>query len=132
MSEENVERVRTAYEALDRSDLDGVLAALAPDVEVVTSGLFVGQDPVYRGHDGFKKFWRDFRGTWESLHLTIDDLRDCDDRVVARVTFEARGRDGMEVSRQTGIVYTLRDGLATRIENHESWDEALEAAGLSE
>jgi ketosteroid isomerase-like protein len=62
MSEENVELVRTGYEAWNRSDLDGVLAVFAPDVELVTTRLFVGLDPVYRGHDGFKKFWRDFRG----------------------------------------------------------------------
>jgi ketosteroid isomerase-like protein len=71
-------------------------------------------------------------GAWQSLRLTINELRDCDDRVIARVTFEGRGRDGLEVDRQTGIVYTIRDGLATRIENYESWDEALEAAGLRE
>jgi ketosteroid isomerase-like protein len=46
MSEENVELVRTGYEAWNRSDLDGVLAVLAPDLEFVTTGLFVGQDHV--------------------------------------------------------------------------------------
>jgi ketosteroid isomerase-like protein len=132
MSEENVELVRTAYEAWNRSDLDGVLGVLGPDLEFVTTGLFVGQDHVYSGHDGFKKFWRDFRDTWQSLDLIINELRDCDKRVVALVTFEGRGRGGLEVRRQTGAVHTLRDGLVTRIENYEGWAEALEAAGLSE
>jgi ketosteroid isomerase-like protein len=80
------------------------------------------------GHDGFKKFWRDFRNTWQSLDLIINELRDCDKRVVALVTFERRGRGGLEVRRQTGAVHTLRDGLVTRIENYEGWAEALEAA----
>ena len=132
MSNENVELVRTGYEAWNRSDLDGVLGMLAPDLEFVTTGLFVGQDHVYSGHDGFKKFWLDFRGMWQSLDLVINELRDCDERVVALITFEGRGRDGLEVDRQTGAVHTLSDGLVTRIENYEGWAEALEAAGLRE
>ena len=132
MSQGNVNLVRTGYEAWNRSDLDGLLAMLAPDVEFLTTGLFVGQDHVYSGHDGFKKFWREFRGTWQSIHLTINELRDCDDRVVALVTFEARGREGLEMARKTGAVYTVRDGLVTRIENHRAWADALEAAGLRE
>ena len=131
MSQENVEIARAGYEAWNRSDLDGMLGMLASDVEFVTAGLFVGLDPVYSGHDGFKKFWRDFRGAWQSLDLAINELRDCDERVVILVTFAARGRDGLEVGRQMGSVWTFRDGLVTRIENYESWAEALEAAGLS-
>ena len=127
-----MELVRTGYDAWNRSDLDGILGMLAPDLEFVTSGLFPGLDPVYGGHDGFKKFWRDFRGTWQSLQVIINELRDSDERVVALLTFEARGRDGLEVRRQAGSVHTLRDGLVTRIENYEGWAEALEAAGLSE
>ena len=89
-------------------------------------------DPVYRGHDGFRKFWRDFSDTWESILVSINELRDCGERVLALVTFEARGRDGLEVARQTGSVWAFRDGLAVRIENHRDWTKALEAAGLSE
>ena len=52
--------------------------------------------------------------------------------VVGLVAFEGRGRDGLEVRRQTGAIHTLRDGLVTRIENYEGWAEALEAVGLAE
>ena len=26
-------------------------------------------DPVYYGHDGFRKFWRDFHEAWETLSM---------------------------------------------------------------
>ena len=69
MSRENVELVRVGYEAWNRGDMDAMLAIFHPDVELVTTGVFPGLDPAYRGHDGFRKFWRDFRGTWASLSM---------------------------------------------------------------
>ena len=132
MSQENVELVRQTHAAWNQGDMDAMLAVLHPDFEFVTSGAFPGLDPVYAGHDGFKRFWRDFRGAWQSLHLAIHELRECDERVIALVTFKARGRDGLEVTRQTGSVWAFRDGLTVRIENFEAWAEALEAAGLRE
>ena len=132
MSEENVERVRKGYAAWNKRDMDAMLARLHPQVEFMTSGVFLGQDAVYSGHDGFRKFWRDFSGTWESILVSVNELRDCGERVLALVTFEARGRDGLEVGRQTGSVWTFRDGLVFQIENYRDWDLALEAAGVRE
>jgi ketosteroid isomerase-like protein len=132
MSQENVELVRVGYEAWNRGDMDAILAIFHPDVELVTTGVFPGLDPAYRGHDGFRKFWRDFRGTWESLSIAVHELRDCGERVVVLFSFWARGRDGLEVHRQNAAVSTIRDGLVVRQENHRDWSTALEAVGLSE
>jgi ketosteroid isomerase-like protein len=132
MSQENVEIVRRAYDAWDRGDMDAMLATLHPALVYVTSGVFPGLDPAYHGHDGFRRFWRDFRGTWESLSIAVDELRDCGERILGLLEFNARGRDGLEVQRQAANVWTLQDGLAVRIENHGDWARALEAVGLSE
>ena len=127
-----MELVRQGYAAWNTRDMDAMLARLHPEVEFTTSGVFPGQDPVYRGHDGFRKFWRDFSETWESILVSTNELRDCGERVLALVTFEARGRDGVEVGRQTGSLWTFRNDLAVRIENHRDWTKALQAAGLRE
>jgi len=132
MSRENVELVRQGYAAWNNGDMHAMLAILHPDVEFTTSGVFPGLNPVYRGHDGFRKFWRDFPDMWESILVSVDELRDCGERVLALVAFDARGRDGLEVGRQVGTVWAFRDGLTVRVENYASWTEALEAAGLSE
>ena len=135
MSRENVELVRRAYEAWNRGDMgdmDAMLAKVHPDVEYVTTGVFPGLDPVYRGHDGFKKFWRDFRGAFDSLLIEVHELRDCGEQVLLLITFNARARDGLEVRRQAASVATLRDGLVVRHENHADWTTALEAVGLRE
>ena len=132
MSLENVERVRQGYAAWNRGDMDAMLALLDSDFEYITSGVFPGLAPVYRGHQGFQDFWRDFRETWEILNIELNEARDAGQQVVMLLTFHARGRDSLEVRRQFGNVWTLRDGLAVRCEAYGDWSEALEAAGLSE
>jgi ketosteroid isomerase-like protein len=130
MSRENVELVRTGYKSWNEGDIDAMLAILHPDVEQVTSGLYPGLDHVYRGHDGFRKFLRDWAETFESLQTDVADLRDGGESVVALVTFQATLRDGLEVRRQAGTVFTFRDGLAVRMEAYAEWSDALEAVGL--
>jgi len=105
MSQENVEAVRGWSEAWNRSDLDQMLSLLDSKVEWRTSGSFPGLDPVYTGHDGFTRFWREFVEPWESFQIRTDDVRDCGDRVLSLGDFEAQGRDGLEVRRPTASVY---------------------------
>lgn len=129
MSQENLELVRRAYEAWNRGDVDGVLALCHPELEYHASGLYPDLDPVYYGHEGFWKFERDFRATWESLSIDIERFEDRGDRVAVLGEFEARGRDGMSLRRPAANVVTIRDGLAVRIEAFGDWDQALEALG---
>ncbi len=112
--------------------MEGMLALLDPDFEYITSGLFPGLAPVYRGHQGFKDFWRDFRETWEMLHIELNEVSDAGQRVVVLFTFHAQGRDGLNVRRQWGNVWTFRGSLAVRNQAYGDWSEAVEAVGLSE
>ena len=123
---------RGSVEAWNDGDFEASLDSVAPDFEFVTSGVYPGLDDVYRGHGGMRKFWRDFRGPWNTIRITIEETRDCGDRVIALYRFEATARDGMKVNRQGANVWTFKDGLMTRTEAFGDWNEALEAAGLSE
>ena len=49
MSQENVEVVRRAYEALNRGDLDGMVADFAPEFEFVPTGAVPGAGSCIRG-----------------------------------------------------------------------------------
>jgi ketosteroid isomerase-like protein len=132
MSQEDLELARRGYEAWSRGDLEGMLATLREDVEFWTSGLFPGLEPVYRGHEGMRKYWEDFRGPWKSLRIEVSHFHQRANLIVALGTFEAVGRDGLTVHREVANVLTLRNGLAKRITAHASWTAALQAAGLSE
>ncbi len=132
MSQENVDVARIGYDAWSRGDLEGWLATLDEGVEFRTSGVYPGLDPVYRGHAGIRKFWDDFRSPWQSLRIVIDQFHERDDQVVALYKFEAVGRDGLAVHREAANVLTVRNGVATHIDSHGSWETALEAVGVSE
>ena len=130
MAHENVELVKQGVEAFNRGDMNEMLAILDPEVEFVTAGLFPGTAPLYRGHDGWVTFWRDFRETWESLSIKADEFRETGDRVVLLMTFDARGRDGLEAHREFANVWTLRNGRVVRLQSYGEWSAALEAVGL--
>ena len=132
MSEQTLELASRGYAAWSRGDLETMLSTIDEDVEYRTSGVFPGLDAVYRGHEGMRKFWDDFRSPWESLQIVIDHFRETGDQIVALYRFEAVGRDGLRVHRDAANVLTLRDGLAIRIEAHGTWATALEAVGLRE
>ena len=132
MSEENVKVVRRVLEAWNGGNVEAMLARLASDFEFVTAGVVPDLRPVYRGHQGWRDFWGAYRRTFESLQIELNDLRDIDDLVVARITQRARARQGLEVERRFGNVWTIRDGFVTRLVAYGEWNQALEAAGLSE
>jgi ketosteroid isomerase-like protein len=133
MARENVESVRRMFDGLNANDIEGTLTELHPAVLFRTSGTFPGLKPEYRGHAGFRQFWQDFAGTWDSLAMTMVEVREIGpEQVVGLYTFEATARDGIKVGRPSANVFDYQDGLVTAIQAFGDWQEALEAVGLRE
>jgi ketosteroid isomerase-like protein len=136
MSEENVETVKRAIEAWNADDLDSFLAELDPDVEwhpSIETGL-EGKATTYRGHDGARKAWREYRGeAWERLTSRPQEFRDLGESVLmlGQIDFTAR-TTGIEFSQEVGQLFSFRGGKIVRSQDFLSHTEALKAAGLSE
>jgi ketosteroid isomerase-like protein len=131
----NLELYREGIDAWNRRDLVAVLEQAAPDFEFHTAGLFPGLEPVYRGREGLVEFWNAFiEEPWALLHVEIDDIRELDDgRVLALLTFTGKGKESdVEVTIQYGHLCTFRDRQVARIDGFADWDEAREAAGISD
>ncbi len=64
MSRENVRVMREFMEAWNRREIDAMLSRLHAALEFRTSGLFPDLDPVYEGHAGFTKFYRESVAHW--------------------------------------------------------------------
>ena len=133
MSQENVDLLSRGLDAWNRADLAATLELLSEDFEFrPMRGLFFDIDPVYRGHDGWNRFWKIWRGAWESVTIRVERIEDLGDRVMAVITFDGVGRgSGAQVSMSFGQIWTISDGLIRQIEVLAP-NEALEAAGLSE
>ena len=134
MSHENVEVVRRVYGAAARRDTATVLALYDPEVELDTSQLRFVDGGVYRGHEGLRRFFRQWHEAWENIEYDFDELIDAGgEHVISVVTRQGRGRtSGAEVELPFGLVWTLREGKVTRVLWFPSRAGALEAVGLQE
>ena len=67
------------------------------------------------------------------LKLTIVDVRARNETVALRVELTLHGpASGIDVPAEMAQVIEVADGRIQRVSNFFRWDEALEAAGLSE
>ena len=128
MSQDNVERLRSLYEAFNRGDFEAVTEAVHPDVEFVRIG---DQSPL-RGQAALREWMEP--DAFEMQRFEPLDFSVNGDKVLVRQNFTGRGAgSGLEMDFVTLAVFTLDDGLVTRLEAFlpDQEAEALKAAGLA-
>ena len=127
VSERDVQTVTGSYEALNRGDVDGAMAALAEDAEWHESEV-LPETGVYRGRESIRSFLTDFLASWEKFHQEIEETRFSGDRVAVLIHLTARGRESSaEVDARYAHVWQMRDGLGVRVDAYYDRDEALAA-----
>jgi ketosteroid isomerase-like protein len=133
MSQADVEIVRRVYEAAARRDSAAVIALYDPEVELDSTRLqIVGSaGAIHHGHDGLRRFFRDWHEAWENVEYDYDELIDAGEHVISVVTRRGRGRaSGAEVGFRVALVWTVRAGQVVRVVWYGSVEEALDAAGI--
>jgi ketosteroid isomerase-like protein len=133
MSQENVEIVRRG---LERFMTTGRFAAgeVAPDFAWDMSN-FQGwpEHQIYEGIAGAETFLRDWSAAWDDWSVESEAMHDAGDKVVDLLRQRGRSKAaGMPVDMSFAMVWTLRDGVQTRMEMYDDPDEALKAVGLAE
>src|SRR5215218_5414429 len=122
-----IELVSRIIEALNRGDLDGMLAEMDADFEWTP----LEASPVaqaYRGHEQVRRYVEDWLGTFESVRLELEDPTEVGDRVVVVVNGRGRGRaSGVELDNRFCQVWMVRAGKALTMEEHASREEGLAA-----
>jgi ketosteroid isomerase-like protein len=120
VSEENVQIVKQIFDAAARRDAGAVLASYDEDVEVDFSrapqaGMIGGR--VYRGHDGLRRWFREWHDAWVDVRDDLEEVIDAGDHVISVVTQHGRGRaSGVDVEQKhVSGVWTLRDGKVIRV-----------------
>jgi ketosteroid isomerase-like protein len=132
---ENVEIVRKVYDAAARRDALTLLGFYDPEVEFDSSrvhGSLMG-GAVYHGHEGLRRWARDWYEAWELIEYDVEELIDAGEHVIAVVTVRGRGRASaaeVEWTRHGGV-WTFRDGKVVRVVWFPTREEALAAAGQS-
>ena len=130
MSQENVEIVRRAHEALNAGDIDGLVNLCHDDFDLDMSDRVFNPDR-YRGHDGIRRFYAEVHEPWERFLWEAEELDDNGDVVVALVRARGWGRgSGLEVDRKAALIWTVQDGKASAARFYRHREAALEAARL--
>ncbi|MGH2980222.1 MAG: nuclear transport factor 2 family protein [Solirubrobacterales bacterium] len=127
MSAEDVETIRDAIAALNRGDVDGIAAALDPDVELVPLRAVL-DGSVYRGHDGMRRWLEDMGEDWTQFELGLEDVRVLDSgRVLVQATMRLRGQSGVALSSPAAWLCEMRAGRVSRIRFYADSAAALAA-----
>jgi ketosteroid isomerase-like protein len=131
VSKRNVALVQEMVEALNRRDLDAALSWAAPEVEYDLSRTDSPLRGVYRGLDQVRGVAEEFYGPWSSVQYEAHQLVDTGDQVVMPYTSHFEGRQGIKLTAEATWVFTIRDGLLTRLVLYQDHDEALREAGAA-
>jgi ketosteroid isomerase-like protein len=131
VSRENVDLVRRSLDAYARRDAEAMRAITWPELELDWSRSRAWLAGVYRGFDEALSFYADYFEAFESIVIVPDCFIHAGDVVVAPNVAHQRGRDGVEVSARSALVFTVRDGKIARICLYQETEEALAAVGLT-
>ena len=130
---EDIERIRRGYAAWNTGDVEAALAFIREDVEIrPVLGDVVSAD-VFRGHDGFRHWYRTVHASFEDFRAEIEDVRDAGDgRYLILLRFQGTGRaSGADVALVGAHVMTLVNGVVIAIDGYQDRAEALGAVGLA-
>ena len=115
MSQENVDLVRSAYEAYNRRDPGAVLACFDPDIDWHVPDSLVWGAHV-RGLDAIGKFFEGLKPYMGEDHeVAIGELIDAGDRVVAIVRHRGTGPGGERYDVPAIMVWTAAGGKLTAL-----------------
>ena len=129
MSEKDLEIIRAGVDALNRGDVDGLAAALHPEVELVPLRAVL-DGTVYKGHEGMRRWLADMGEDWTKFELRLQEVRALDGgQVLVQATMSLRGKSGVALDSPAAWLCELRGGRVSRIEFFTDAETALAAVG---
>jgi ketosteroid isomerase-like protein len=131
VSQADLDTVRQIYDLWNSPDgMTSSLALFARDFEYVNPESAI-EPGIRRGHVGILEVLAAVEGSFADYVHELERLVDAGEKVLAYVTFRARGRDsGAQVEKPEQHVWTLREGKAIRFEWFHDEAAAKLAAGL--
>jgi ketosteroid isomerase-like protein len=138
MSQENVDRARRAYTAMNDGyrtrDFRRVITEFFdPEIVLKPAGILPAGPGEVRGHDDLVAFNERQMEGFADLSMTPERIIDGGDHVIVPFTLGGRASfSGLPVEFSFVHVGTYRDGEIARLDVYANLDDALEAAGLEE
>jgi ketosteroid isomerase-like protein len=123
---------RDVYAAFNRGDVSGVLRHVDAGFQWRMSDQFARATRVFDGHEGILEAWQIFRESLEDVRCEPLALHDDGAGVVAQVHISGRLRNTEERHEVDLVqVWTIRNGLAVRLDGYSTLQEACDATGMT-
>ena len=120
--------VRWALAALNAGNIDELVTVCDRDFDLDMSDR-VFNPSTYRGHDGIRQFHGEVLEVWEHYVWEPEQILERGDVIVALVRTTGKGRgSGLEVDRETAMIWTVRDDKAMSLRFYRDRGQALEDA----
>lgn len=117
MSQENVERVRKAWDGW-RLGNPTIFSLLDPHVVYEDAMVPDNVGETYRGIAGVLQAWARWAEPWEEYDTEIEWLREAGDEVVSCHRVRARGKDsGVDIEGQYAYLWRFRGGKVTYVKS---------------
>jgi ketosteroid isomerase-like protein len=138
MSQENVEIVRSMYEAFNRRDWrrdwDTAFRDQPLDVEFELTTPPRGPNAgTYLGREEVQSFFQEMGTAFEAWTAEPEEFFEHGDQIAVVVKGRMRPKgSSAEIENRNGHLWTIRDGTLVSLRLFAKPEEALEAAGLSD
>jgi ketosteroid isomerase-like protein len=129
VSSENLEIVQRGFEAFNERGVEGIVPMIHPEFEAITPPNLASEPDTYRGPDGIRRWFDSFDEVMDQIRWDAHGFQQVGEQVVVEFTLRARGKTTrLDFGQEAVMVWSLRDGKATRVELFETLDAAMAAA----
>jgi ketosteroid isomerase-like protein len=130
MGEGNLRAAHEVIDAVERRDLDALIALTDSDVEW-RSAFAVSKGGLYVGHAGMREYVNDMTDAWDIVRLDVDQELEVGQVVifVGRIHYRGKG-SGVESEADAGYVLTFKAGKVTGFRPFRDPETALANVGL--
>jgi ketosteroid isomerase-like protein len=132
MSQENVEIVRSTFDAMLRGDDEDARRGFQEGAVWHNTSVFPDASTCV-GPQAILSFWATLEETFHGGQTDVEQSVEGGDAVVLSLHSVGRGNaSGVPVSVRWAAAFRVIDGKISRVDVHGDWAKALEAAGLAE
>jgi hypothetical protein len=125
MSQEDLDRVRDAWQAVSAGDFDRFIEAIDPEVEF-TSLIAEAEAVPYCGYAGVRRWWDSMHEAFEDFWAESIEVREVGDRILAHIRLCGTVQD-TKVEQPIWQVLKVRDGRTVGWQVYRTEAEALAA-----
>jgi ketosteroid isomerase-like protein len=125
-----IEAIRAAYDTFNRDEIGSQMEHIAPDVQWIEPLSFPGGG-TYRGHAGAIEYLKRAKAAWAEAISEPVDFATVGNRIMVTVRARVRPEGASKPIESTiADVYTVEDGLVTRMQAYATVGEARHELGL--